>query len=237
MASCTEYGGNVFNSGTAALIRGLILFGVEIKGAVGTVTNYGSIAGIEEGVLLYRGGAVANGAIGFLLAQIKRRFRRATTFYVNKARDGNQLRHDHHDRYGPSEGVRLRGGGSLANLGAAALISGDSAGLLVKYQAASVINQGTIAALAASGIGIEFSATLDNTVTNSGTIAGDGGDGQSNSPAATTFWWSIPGPCSSARSMAKPAPTPWNWPLQPAPARSAGSGRGLGQIRRGHRRC
>jgi hypothetical protein len=78
-------------------------------------------------------------------------------------------------------GAQLKSGGTVANLGTTATITGGQFGVNVAGGAGTVTNQGTIQATAATGYGVWVSDTLstfNNTVTNSGTIAGGSGGGK-----------------------------------------------------------
>jgi len=143
-----QAGGRVTNGApgvTAALISGGSA-GVFIEGAAGTVVNDGKIEGTGvggDGVLLYNGGKITNGA-GATTALISGYG--AAILIENAA--GAVANDGTVEGTGASGyGVKLSDGGSVTNgtsAAPAALISGNANGVYIGTTAGSVVNDGTV---------------------------------------------------------------------------------------------
>ncbi len=154
--------GSVTNAASASISG---FDGVQITGGIGTVVNSGSITGISPtsiGVDLASGGSVTNQSGGTISGYT---------------------------------GVALNSGGSVTNA-ASALITGVYAGIAISGTTGNVVNLGSIADTAIGGIGINLGSggaitnaasasitgmalgvdlSAGGTLTNAGTIVGNGG--------------------------------------------------------------
>ena len=173
-------GGSVANgatNATGAMISG-DYYGVSIGGALGTVSNFGTIEG-GVGVVLDAGGTVTNGAanagkasilgtgIGYGGAGVYIGRQAGAGTVTNFGTIASAFRHENGD------GIVLAHGGTVTNR-AGALIFGDEGGLGVVVGGASgaVANYGTIT----SGGAIDFSA-VDNPGTIKSFISAEYGGG------------------------------------------------------------
>lgn len=147
-------GGLVLNGliDSSALIAGAYN-GVWARDAAGTVVNYGTIAGTDgggNGVWLYHGGSITNGAAGYPLALIAGDGRgiRVDGTVGNVANFGTVLA----SGAGSTAGIVLNAGGSVSNADGAYI--GGGAGVAI-HGGGTVANLGTIIGTAAgSGPGI-----------------------------------------------------------------------------------
>jgi Hint domain len=150
-------GGKVANSATAALISGSF-DAIIVKGAAGTVSNYGTIMSTAAaGVALYEAGSVTNGADG------------TTTALISGHLDGVDINGAAGTvaNYGTitgtlGTGIDLFDGGSVTNSATAALITGGFDAIIVKGAAGTVSNDGTITSTAAAGIALYQAGSVTN---------------------------------------------------------------------------
>jgi hypothetical protein len=157
-------GGAVIN-GASGSPTGLIIAsynGIAIKGAAGTVVNFGAIIGVGafagRGVDLAAGGRVDNGgtAGGALIE--------GTTDGVRVGGGAGTVVNHGTIVALAGQGVYLGGGGSIGNFGT---IQGGSSGILARAQPAAVVNFGTVAGTSTDGAGIYL--------TNGGVIGNETG--------------------------------------------------------------
>ena len=151
---------------TTALISGSSE-GVWIDNGLGTVENFGTVrAGGFAGVYLGTGGTIVNGAPTDSVALI-------AGYHQGVALNGGGLVTNYATITASetasaitsaSEGVFLEAGGTLSNLGTAAVISGVGWGVVVEGGGGLVGNQGTIAATDSAGLGVDL--TVGGTVVN-----------------------------------------------------------------------
>lgn len=161
-------GGSVTN-GSATITSASIAGGtdgVQIMGALGSVQNYGKIAGTRgDGVSLLAGGVVDNGSPADEAASIS-----GGAIGVN-IDGGSGTVNNFGTVTGALDGVFLRAGGAIANGSTSdttASITGGEDGVAIAGNSGSIQNYGTIKG---DSVGIAVAAT-DTTVTNSGTVSG-----------------------------------------------------------------
>ncbi|HEX3881554.1 MAG TPA: hypothetical protein VHW66_02745 [Stellaceae bacterium] len=186
-------GGSVSNTGTA-LITGYN-FGVRIDGGPGTVTNTGMIGapgttGLTYGIYLKDGGSVVNGSTSVTNALIY------SNYWEVGVNGAAGTITNYGTISGPDIAISLHQGGTVVNgpSGATAALISSFQGIYINGDAGAVINAGTIQAssygvyLQAGGYvanngaaalirGSVLIAAGDGTVTNAGTIIGEGEPG------------------------------------------------------------
>ncbi len=151
--------GLVTNGGlvdTTALINGAGE-GVWIDNGLGTVGNFGTVrAGGFAGVYLGTGGTVVNGAPTDTAALIAGYQQGVLLSAAGSVTNYATIRATESAATG--EGVFLLAGGTLNNLGTAAVITGAGWGVVAESARGLVGNQGTIAATGGTGLGVDLTA-------------------------------------------------------------------------------
>jgi hypothetical protein len=145
-----KMGGTVTNTAAGSITGGR---GVAIYGAVGRVTNSGSISARGAGVMLEAGGSVTNagsiaGYFGVKMyagGQVINDTGRSITGEVNiTGAAGNVTNSGTIAAIKSRDGVRLLSGGTVANLATASVIMGGFAGVSIFGAAGSLSNGGSI---------------------------------------------------------------------------------------------
>jgi hypothetical protein len=177
-------GSSLVNTSTGTIkVNGTAVYGATESQAY--VTNAGTIEGIAHnvaGIYLAGGGTITNGATnatgalvsGYTDAVSAGSSAAATiiNFATIKA-SGNYFYVNNVFRY--SDGVYLRDGGSVANNGTAALISGYGYGVKITGATGTVRNAGTIQATGTHGLGASVAeATIGVNLAAGGTVANTG---------------------------------------------------------------
>jgi P pilus assembly chaperone PapD len=137
--STVDDGLGIFNGGSVSNAAGAVIgnlgtkgAGIYITGAVGTVTNAGSISGIYYGIDIARGGSVTNFAGGIISSRKGVVIQGAAGSVTNSGTITGSS----------SPGIKLNAGGQVTNA-ASALISG-SVGVAVYSAAGTVTNSGIV---------------------------------------------------------------------------------------------
>ncbi len=164
-------GGSVTNSATTSKILGAS-DGIFVTGTVGTVTNQGTIFGIQHyGINLLAGGSVTNSGTAAVLAGMD---------------DGAVIKHGAGSVTNQGTiagihyvGIYLGSGGTITNSGATSFITGATAGVVIGtgISGGIVTNAGTILAMGTAAVGAAFDDSASNTLINSGTITATGSAG------------------------------------------------------------
>ena len=123
-------------------------FGVFTTGALGTLSNSGSISG-SHGVGLLAGGSVTNAASGSILGQVAGVFAQGGAATLSNAGSIGAT---------AGAGADIEGGGSITNL-AGATISGSAFGVFLSGGSGTVTNAGTISG---GTYAIDFSGSATN---------------------------------------------------------------------------
>jgi hypothetical protein len=176
-------GGSVTNgaSGSASGLITANMFGVEIEGKPGTVSNFGEILGLGTngvGVVLGAGGTVINGPGGGGGGLIE-----GTVSGVDIAGGAGSVTNSGRilSLGGSGDAVSLRAGGTVVNSG---LIQGRADGIVAAAGGGGVTNHATILGALGSGVLLEDGGT----VVNDGRISGRTGievDGKAGAVANT----------------------------------------------------
>ncbi|HLZ65056.1 MAG TPA: hypothetical protein VKQ29_02440, partial [Aliidongia sp.] len=188
-------GGTLVNgstSDTTALIKTTANnFAVYSNTGPLTVTNYGAIEGAFIGIVLNRGGTIANfgsvgGSLGIYISAgsltnhgtITGSTSSATASGLKTAgiyaKNGASIVNAADGLIGGWYGVYMANGGTIQNLGT--IIGSGAGGTGITVSGAGIVsNAGTIAATGAAGVGVLFAGSAANTLINSGTIIGHGG--------------------------------------------------------------
>ncbi len=170
--------GNIFGTGTASTgidladggsvvnnVGGSVSgssFGVFITGAIGTVTNTGSVTSTKYGAIeLVKGGSVTNSAGGSIIGG-------SAGIYVQAGGTGTVTNSGIVTAASATgAGVAFSGGGSITNNQGGA-ISGGAFGVFATGTVATLSNSGSISG--SHGVGLEAGGTVNNAA--SGTITG-----------------------------------------------------------------
>jgi fibronectin-binding autotransporter adhesin len=176
--------GGVLTNGAAGDTQALISggFGISAIGAAATVQNFGTIAGqgsrFHSGVLLSAGGSITNGSAADVKATISG-YDGVGAASAATIQNFGTIQADGYGRY-VGKGAYLAGGGALTNgsaTDAQALIKGDE-GVYLYGSGETVTNFGTI--LGEGGTSVAFGSSGDTLVVEAGSVfvgAVDGGGG------------------------------------------------------------
>jgi T5SS/PEP-CTERM-associated repeat protein len=154
----------------AALIEGTSGDGVLVESGIGTIGNFGTIAGGgTAGIVLEVGGTVVNGAPLDTLARIAGYQDGVVIVGAGSVTNDGTIAVT--QTTGSADiGVFLADGGGVTNAGTNAVIDGASWGVLAEGAGATVTNQGSIKASGAPGLGVDLAA--GGTVINGSAVYG-----------------------------------------------------------------
>ena len=205
-------GGAVVNGGTAARTASILgkagttgtAAGIRIDNAGGTVANFGTIGGGRDGVELFHGGAVTNGAAGDTSALIFGRYDGRDKYGSHGGGgvviDGAAGRVTNFGTINASlkETVSLEQGGIVTNGAAGAsggLISGGVGGVEIRNATGTVTNFGKISTASGTGVELLKGGSVTNGQANftSGSISGDTGVYAYNGTGTVTNFGAISG--------------------------------------------